>query len=50
MPIFVEPCIRHIAPGDVFTIGSLPDAIDDEGKLVLAKRLLCEGFIQRVRR
>lgn len=50
MPIFVEPCIRHIASGDVFTIGSLPDAIDDEGKLVLAKRLLCEGFIQRVRR
>ena len=48
MPIFVKPCIRHMAAVDVFTIGSLPDAIDDEGKLVLAERLLCEGFIQRV--
>ena len=50
MPMFVESCIRHMASGDVFTIGGLPNAIDDEGKLVLAERLLCEGFIQRLRR
>lgn len=45
MPNFVEPCLRHMASGDVFTIGSLPDTIDDEGKLVLAERLLREGFL-----
>jgi ribosomal protein L16 Arg81 hydroxylase len=45
MPDFVKPCLRHMASGDVFTIGSLPNAIDDEGKLVLAERLLREGFL-----
>jgi hypothetical protein len=45
MPEYVTPCLRHIASGDVFTIRSLPDAIDDEGKLVLARRLLSEGFL-----
>ncbi len=45
MPDYVEPCLRHVASGDVFTIGSLPDAIDDDGKLVLAERLLREGFL-----
>jgi ribosomal protein L16 Arg81 hydroxylase len=45
MPDFVKPCLRHMASGDVFTIGSLPDAIDDESKLLLAERLLREGFL-----
>jgi hypothetical protein len=49
MPDFVKPCISHMASGDVFTIGSLPDVLDDESKLVLAESLLREGFIQRVR-
>jgi hypothetical protein len=47
MPEFVKPCLRHMASGDVFSIGSLPDAINDEGKLVLAERLLREGFLTR---
>jgi hypothetical protein len=47
MPEFVKPCLRHMASGDVFSIGSLPDAINDEGKLVLAERLLREGFFTR---
>ena len=36
-----------MASADVFTIGSLPNAIDDESKLVLAERLLREGFLSR---
>jgi ribosomal protein L16 Arg81 hydroxylase len=45
MPDYVEPCLRHMASDDVFTIGGLPNAIDDESKLVLAERLVLEGFL-----
>jgi ribosomal protein L16 Arg81 hydroxylase len=45
MPDYVEPCIRLMASGERFTVGSLPNAIDDESKLVLAERLLREGFL-----
>ena len=44
-PVFVEPALRRIAEQAEFRIGALPDDLDEDGKLVLARRLVREGFL-----
>ncbi len=44
-PAFVEPALRHIAEHPEVRVGALPNALDADGKLVLARRLIREGFL-----
>ena len=48
-PGWVDPVLRFIckAPGS-FAVGSLPGDLDAESKLVLARRLIKEGFLRVV--
>jgi hypothetical protein len=36
-----------LAADDPFTAADLPGSLDDEGRLVLVRRLVREGFVQR---
>jgi hypothetical protein len=44
-PAFVEPALRYIVETPELTVSSLPDALTDESKLVLVRRLVREGFL-----
>lgn len=44
-PALVEPSLRFIAERNELRIGSLPDELDDDSKLVLVRRLAREGFL-----
>ena len=45
-PIFMDPAIHFIAKmKDEFTLSSLPDCVDDNGKLVFVTRLIKEGLL-----
>lgn len=44
-PAFVEPALRYIAEHLELSVGALPGDLDDDGKLVLARRLVREGFL-----
>jgi ribosomal protein L16 Arg81 hydroxylase len=46
MPTYVEPALRYIGETQVFKIASLPDVLDDAGKMVLVRRLIKEGFLK----
>jgi hypothetical protein len=48
MPVYVEPILRYIREAQTFRIGQLPDVLDEAGKMVLARRLVKEGFLQAV--
>ncbi len=45
-PEFAKPALDFITDKEVFSVKDLPDVIDDEGKLVLVKRLVKEGFLE----
>jgi hypothetical protein len=45
VPGHVEPDIRFISTTDVFTAAELPGVLDDEGRLVLVRRLVREGAL-----
>lgn len=47
-PSWVEPVLRFIRDQrQSFSIASLPDTLDTQGKLVLARRLIREGLLRR---
>ncbi len=48
LPSFLAPAVQFMQTATSFTIRELPDCVDDEGKLTLAKRLLKEGLLERV--
>ena len=48
MPSYVHPDLAFIAEASTFQAESLPGDLDDEGKLVLVRRLLKEGFLMRI--
>jgi len=45
VPGHIEPDIRYIAGTDVFTAADLPGGLDEEGRLVLVRRLVREGAL-----
>lgn len=45
VPAHIEPAIRFISTTDVFTAAELPGVLDDEGRLVLVRRLVREGAL-----
>lgn len=45
MPACAEAELRFIADGDEFRAADLPGRLDDEGKLLLVKSLVREGFL-----
>jgi ribosomal protein L16 Arg81 hydroxylase len=45
VPAHVEADIRFISTADVFTAEELPGVLDDEGRLVLVRRLVREGAL-----
>jgi hypothetical protein len=44
-PKFAESALRYAVSHDDFAVKDLPGAIDDNGKLVLVKRLVREGVL-----
>jgi ribosomal protein L16 Arg81 hydroxylase len=44
LPIEAEPALRRLAQGDPVAVGDLP-GLDDESALVVARRLVREGFV-----
>lgn len=44
-PAYVEPALRHIAEQPEVRVAALPGDLDDDGMLVLARRLVREGFL-----
>jgi ribosomal protein L16 Arg81 hydroxylase len=45
-PIFMDPAIHFIAKmKEEFTLSSLPDCVDDNGKIVFVTRLIKEGLL-----
>lgn len=50
MPAALEPVLRRIAAAsEPFAIGDLADVMDEDSRLVLARRLVREGLLQTVR-
>ena len=45
LPLYTKEILGYILNNDKFTPSMLPNDIDDEGKLVLVKRLVREGFL-----
>ena len=45
MPLRIEPEIRFIGGGSTFTAAELPGRLDDDGRLVLVRRLVREGAL-----
>jgi ribosomal protein L16 Arg81 hydroxylase len=48
MPAAVLPALQHLELNKPCTIGGLPDALDDDSKLVLVRRLMSEGIVDAV--
>lgn len=47
LPAFTHDAVAHALRGPVFAVRALPGGLDDEGKLVLARRLVKEGLLTR---
>jgi ribosomal protein L16 Arg81 hydroxylase len=47
LPEFIEPALRFVMEQERFTAADLPPCLDDEGKLVLVRRLIREGYLYR---
>lgn len=47
-PVWVEPALRFIAETETFAVRALPDALSDNSKLVLVRRLIREGLLKVV--
>ncbi len=46
-PPFVEPDLRAACSGQTFSAATLPGELDDAGRLVLVRRLVKEGVVER---
>ncbi|MEM8573617.1 MAG: cupin domain-containing protein [Pseudomonadota bacterium] len=46
LPAHVNEALRHALETDRFRVGDLPGNLDDEGKVVLVRRLVREGLLQ----
>jgi ribosomal protein L16 Arg81 hydroxylase len=46
LPAFAAEALRFCTREEPFRAAELPDTLDDAGKLVLARRLLLEGFLE----
>jgi ribosomal protein L16 Arg81 hydroxylase len=44
-PAFAEPALRYITQHAEFRVGSLPNGLTEDSKLVLVRRLIREGFL-----
>ena len=47
LPVRVWPALQFATTADEFTVKELPDSLDAEGKLILVRRLVQEGVLQR---
>ena len=47
LPAHVWPALQFATTADEFAVHDLPDCLDPEGKLILVKRLVSEGILQR---
>ncbi len=47
LPLFVRDAVMFALGGTPFEVRDLPGELDDDGKLVLARRLLKEGLLTR---
>ena len=45
-PVHAREALMAALTCDEFTVGSLPGTLDDNGKLVLVRRLVSEGFLE----
>ena len=48
MPAAVLPALQYLQHNRPCAVGALPDAIDEESKLVLVRRLMAEGIVDAV--
>ncbi|MDJ0513725.1 MAG: cupin domain-containing protein [Methyloceanibacter sp.] len=46
LPAYAAAVLRFALETPRFTVGELPDGLDDEGKVVLVRRLIREGLLQ----
>lgn len=46
MPAALEPAVRRAASGDPLRVGDLDDLLDDESRVVFARRLVREGLLR----
>jgi ribosomal protein L16 Arg81 hydroxylase len=46
LPHFLRPALEFLSGTSSCTVASIPDCVDDDGKLVLVKRLSREGFLE----
>lgn len=49
LPQAIEPALRFALETPRFSVSALPDIVEEDGKLVLARRLVRAGFLQRDR-
>jgi Cupin superfamily protein len=47
-PALIEPALRFIAEAGVFPVRALPDALTEQSKVVLVRRLMREGLLTMV--
>jgi hypothetical protein len=47
LPQHVEELEAIVTAEEPFTAGSLPGGLDEDGRLVLVRRLIREGFLRR---
>jgi hypothetical protein len=45
-PASIESALRFIAAAEAFQVRELPDALTDQSKLVLVRRLVREGLLR----
>ena len=46
-PAFLQEAVAFVASADTFTSGEIPNCPDEEAKVVLVRRLVREGLLQR---
>ena len=46
VPLHAGPAVRHALTTERFRVRDLPGELDSEGRLVLARRLVREGFLR----
>ncbi len=44
-PSFIEPALNRLLTGDAYNLSDLEPDLDESGRLVLARRLIAEGFL-----
>jgi hypothetical protein len=44
-PAVIEPALRFMTEADAFPVRALPDALTEQSKVVLVRRLMREGLL-----